>query len=146
LADIPFGIEASWEGTGREGAGVVRTGGQAIEFSAPAAMGGRGVGTSPEELLLSGITACYSATLFGVLTRAHLPVSKLLVKTEGFVHDYPSAAKFDELTVNPTILGGDAAREDEYREQAEEARRRCFVGKTVAGNMTYRLGEVKVEP
>jgi peroxiredoxin-like protein len=145
MADLQFGIEASWQGTGKEGAGVIRTGGQEIEFSGPAAMGGRGVGSSPEELLLSGITACYSATLFGVLKRANLPVGQVRVKTTGVVHNYPAAAKFDELTVNPTIAGGDAARRAEYQEKAEEARQRCFVGKTVAGNMAYHLGEVKVE-
>ncbi|MGE5672852.1 MAG: OsmC family protein [Mycobacterium leprae] len=145
MADLHFGIEVSWRGTGKEGEGIVHTGGQTVLVSGPASMGGKGVGSSPEELLMSGITACYSATLFAVLKRAGLPVASVSVKTDGVVSDYPAAAKFDKLTVSPTIRGGDPEQVEAYREQAEVARARCFVGKTVAGNMIYRVGDVQVE-
>ena len=145
MADLHFGIDVAWQGTGKEGEGVVHAGGHEILYSAPASMGGKGTGTSPEELLLAGITACYSATLFGILKRAGLSVEKVLVKTDGMVTGYPTEAKFSHLKVHPTIVGGDKAKLDEYVTKATVARDRCFVGKTVAGNMVYDLGEVSVE-
>ncbi len=65
--DLSFSIDASWTGTGREGRGTIRSGGLEIAYSAPASMGGQGSGTSPEELLMAAVTACYSGTLFRVL-------------------------------------------------------------------------------
>ncbi len=145
MADLHFNIDVAWQGTGKEGEGVLHTGGYELACSGPASMGGKGVGSSPEELLLSGITACYSGTLFGVLKRAGLPVEKVVVKTDGVVTGYPLNAKFAQLTVHPTIVGGDTTKLALYKENAEIARERCFVGKTVAGNMIYDLGEVSVE-
>ncbi len=145
MADLHFEIEVTWQGTGKEAEGVVRTGGKEVQVSAPANMGGKGVGTSPEELLLSGITSCYSGTLMGVLRKAGLPVDKVVVKTDGVVSGYPLSAKFDQLTVHPTIVGGDKEKLEAYIEQAKVARDRCFVGKTVKGNMVYNVGEVTVE-
>lgn len=70
-------------------------------------MGGRGVGTNPEELLVSALASCYSATLYAVLQRAHLPVDSLKVAARCTLHDYPKRARFAGLVVSPTILGGD---------------------------------------
>jgi peroxiredoxin-like protein len=145
MADLHFEIEATWKGTGKEGGGVVRAGGHEIPVSGPTSMGGKGEGASPEELLLTGITSCYSGTLIGVLKRAGLPVDSVSVKTDGVVSGYPLSSKFGELTVNPTILGGDKEKLEEYKKNAEVARDKCFVGKTVVGNMVYNVGEVKVE-
>lgn len=45
--------------------GELTLGGKPITCSAPAVMNGRGVGTNPEELLVSAVAACYSLTLCG---------------------------------------------------------------------------------
>jgi peroxiredoxin-like protein len=145
MADLHFTIEATWQGTGKEGGGVVRAGGHEIPVSGPTSMGGQGIGASPEELLLTGITSCYSGTLVGVLKRAGLPVDKVIVRTDGVVSGFPLSSKFGELTVHPTILGGDKEKLEEYKEKANVARDKCFVGKTVAGNMVYNVGDVSVE-
>jgi peroxiredoxin-like protein len=145
MADLHFEIEATWQGTGKEGGGVARMSGYEIPVSGPTSMNGKGVGTSPEELLLTGVTACYSGTLVGVLKKAGLPVDSVSVKTDGVVSGYPLSAKFDQLTVHPTIHGGDKERLEDYKKNAEIAREKCFVGKTISGYMTYRVGDVTVE-
>ena len=144
MADLIFNIEARWTGTGKEGEGDISAGGHVIHYSAPAAMGGRGVGTSPEELLLSAVTACYSGTLFQVLQKKKLPVRILNLQTTGMVEQYPHSAKFSRITVSPTIVGGDAALEDEYRTAAGEARDQCFIGRTVRDYLDYAVGTVTV--
>lgn len=145
MADLTFEISAKWAGTGRTGEGRLTTGGKEITYSAPASMGGKGVGTSPEELLMSAVTACYSGTLFYGLQKAGLPVSTVDIRTQGVVEDYPGKARFARLVVHPTIAGGDPARKPEYEALAVEARDRCFIGKTVRASVQYEVGTVSVE-
>ncbi|MCF8563243.1 OsmC family protein [Alicyclobacillus tolerans] len=144
MADLQFSIRSEWTGTGREGHGAIHTGEQTVEYSAPYEMGGKGQGSSPEELLLSAVTSCYSATLYGVLKRDGLQVSKVEVQTQGVVTDYPLKAKFSRLIVSPTIFGGVVANQAEYVKAANTARERCFIGKTILGNVEYEVGDVTV--
>ena len=85
MSDLEFDVQVAWSGTGREGLGRIDTDDLVLELSTPASMGGRGVGTNPEELLVSAVAACYTATLFGVLRRARLPVSSLAATASGTV-------------------------------------------------------------
>jgi peroxiredoxin-like protein len=63
MNDPRFQIELRWSGTGRDGAGEILTDDLTLELSVPQAMGGRGVGTNPEELLVTAVSSCYTATL-----------------------------------------------------------------------------------
>ena len=60
-----------------QGRGEIQTEGLALELSGPESMGGRGLGTNPEELLVCAVPSCFTATLFGVLRRPQLPVDSL---------------------------------------------------------------------
>ena len=62
----------TWNGTGKNGQGEVTIGGESLTFSGPLAMSGKGVGVSPEDLLIAGVTTCYSVTLFSILKRNYL--------------------------------------------------------------------------
>lgn len=143
---MTFSVELSWSGSGREGAGRVEGADTEIGYSVPASMGGRGSGTNPEELLVSAVGSCYSATLFGVLRRAGLPVSTVRVQAVGTVAGYPEQARFAQLTVSPTISGADTGRAYEYEHAAQAAHDRCFIGRTLAPAVDYRVGRVSVEP
>lgn len=144
MPDLDFDIQLSWSGTGREGAGRISTDDLVLELSAPESMGGRGVGTNPEELLVSAVSSCYTATLFGVLKRSRLPVSSLTVEATGRVAGFPAEARFAGIVVNPTVLGGDPARQDEYEAAAEFAHDRCFIGRALAPDVDYEVGSVVV--
>jgi peroxiredoxin-like protein len=146
MTDLNFDIHASWSGLRRQGEGRISTGGQEVVYSGPASMGGQGKGTSPEELLVSAVTACYSGTLLHVLHDRGLPAEEVLVDARGTVTGYPEQADFSRLTVNPTAVGGDPARVDEYRAAAADARDRCFIGRVVRDHLSYDVGEVRVEP
>jgi osmotically inducible protein OsmC len=145
-SELPFDVVLEWSGAGGEGMGRISTDDLEIEYSVPASMGGRGVGSNPEELLVCAVGACYSATLYGLLRRAGLPASAVRVAAAGTVSGYPAQARFARLTVSPTIVDGATARLAEYEEVAEAAHRRCFIGRTIAGNVDYELGTVSVAP
>lgn len=144
MSNLDFDIQLSWTGTGRHGAGRIITDDLELELSAPASMAGRGVGTNPEELLVAAVSSCYTATLFGVLRRATLPVRSLAVDASGTVTGFPEHARFARIVVNPTVLDGDPARQDEYEAAAELAHDRCFIGRTLAPELDYEVGSVQV--
>lgn len=144
MADLQFDVNLAWGGTGREGEGTAKMSDQTVRYSAPANMGGKGVGTSPEEFLIAGVASCYSGTLVGVLKKAGMPVDDVAIRAEGIVTGYPMQSKFATLRVHPEIHGGDPEQLDEYRKLAVVARDKCFIGKTIMGNVEYEVGEVKV--
>ena len=146
MQELPFQVELEWSGSGREGKGRIVTDDLELELSTPAAMGGRGVGTNPEELLVSAVASCYTATLFGVLRRAALPASSLSVDAHGIVGGYPGRARFERIVVSPTISGGDPTRVHEYEQAAADAHDRCFIGHTLSESVDYQVGWVAVAP
>lgn len=146
MADLIFSTELQWQGTGREGEGKIKLGDFSASYAAPASMGGKGVGTSPEELLIAAVSTCYSGTLFGVLRKNGLLVEKVSVRAEGLVTGYPMQSKFSRLSVFPTIFGGNPDQVADYQRTAEMARDKCFIGKVIAGNVSYEVGDVQVFP
>ncbi len=146
MQELPFQVELEWTGSGREGAGRIVTDDVELELSTPASMGGRGVGTNPEELLICAVASCYSATLSGVLGRAGLPSTSLTVDARGVVGGFPGRARFERIVVSPTIIGGDPARGLAYEQAAADAHDRCFIGHTLADHVDYQVGRVAVAP
>src|SRR5205085_4490688 len=100
MRDLSFDVELSWSATGRQGAGQIQTDDLALDLSGPKSMGGRGVGTNPEELLVCAVASCYTATLFAVLHRAKLPVESLAVGASGTVSGFPAATRFARIVVS----------------------------------------------
>lgn len=145
MRDLSFTIDAVVHGTGKDREGTITAGGEMIRYSAPAAMGGKGVGANPETLLISAVTACYSLTLLYFLQKKRLAVTELAVKTEGIVSGHPQKHRYDKIIVNPTVHGGERARFEEYQTAAAQARDNCFIGQTVAkGQVAYEVGSVKI--
>jgi peroxiredoxin-like protein len=144
MDELRFEIELRWSGTGRNGGGEILIDDLALELSAPASMGGRGVGTNPEELLVSAVSSCYTATLFAILDRAKLPVESLTVDASGSVTGIPGRAQFAGILVSPTILGGDVTRQPEYAAAAYVAHDRCLIGRALAPEVSYEVGSVQV--
>lgn len=123
--------------------GRVTLGGHSLQCSAPAVMNGKGVGTNPEELLISAVACCYSLTLAGVLQLRKLPATEIETAVEGVVIR-DGGLRFDRITVSPTIRGADSEREEDYRIAADTARDRCFIGSTVKSALNYSVGTVNL--
>lgn len=88
MSDLLFTSKLSWSG-GRSSSGVVETGGQSLQLSVPASMGGLGAGTSPEELISSAVGSCYTSTLAAILESRRLPAASIEVQVNTLVSDYP---------------------------------------------------------
>jgi len=139
---LTFTVGARWSGSAREGSGVLRSGGQSVTYSVPASMRGRGEGMSPEELLASAVVSCYSATLAGLLAQAKLPVARIDIHASEVVADYPGPkARVASITVTPVFVGADDGRRDDYVAAARQARERCFIGRQLAVDVDYRVGQ-----
>jgi peroxiredoxin-like protein len=145
MSDVSFDVNLRWTEIHGKGVGEIQTDDLALELSGPESMGGRGVGTNPEELLVSAVSSCYIATLYGVLRRRRLPVESLAVSASGTVTGFPGHARFAGIVVNPTILGADVARLPEYEAAAAIAHDRCFIGRALAPEVAYEVGSVKVQ-
>jgi peroxiredoxin-like protein len=144
MKDLNFDVELRWAQIGRTGVGEIQADGLALELSGPKSMGGRGVGTNPEELLVCAVSSCYIATLFAVLRRAKLPADSLAVSASGKVTGFPIDTRFAGVVVRPAILGGDVARQAEYEAAAAKARDHCFIGHALAPEVSYEVGPVEV--
>ncbi|HUI71311.1 MAG TPA: OsmC family protein [Spirochaetia bacterium] len=145
MSDLTFFIHATAKGAGKDREGVISVDGHSVRFSAPASMGGKGVGASPETLLISAVTACYSLTLLALLQKHRLPCTEIAVSTDGVVTGFPQHDVYSRVVVSPTYHGADAARSEEYKAAAVEARDRCFIGQTVhVGGVAYDVGEVSL--
>jgi len=140
MKDLSFEIELRWSGTGHEGAGEIQTDDVALELSAPELMGGRGAG-NPEELLVCAVSPRYTARLFGVLCRAKPPADSVAVSEKGTPDRHFRAYA---VCGQPTILGGDPARQPAYEAAADVAHDRCFIGHTLALEVNYEDGPVQV--
>jgi peroxiredoxin-like protein len=145
MSDLKFDVNLRWTEIGGKGVGEIQTDDLALELSGPESMGGRGIGTNPEELLVSAVSSCYIATLFGVLRRRRLPVDSLDVSATGTVTGFPGRARFARILVSPTILGADVARLPEYEAATTIAHDRCFIGRALAPDVAYEVGPVKVQ-
>ena len=143
MSDLLFTSKLSWSG-GRSSSGLIQTGGQSLQFSVPASMGGLGAGTNPEELLSGAVGSCYTSTLAAILESRRLQAASIEVQVNTLVSDYPGPnARVAAITVNPTFVGGELSRESDYESAAHAARQRCFIGKHLAPQVSYRVGEVE---
>lgn len=142
MGELTFESRLSWMGGG-ESRGRIEAGGEALSFSVPTSMGGVGVGTNPEELLVSAVGACYTATLASLLAGGRLPATALEVRATATVADYPGpSARVSAVTVHPTFVGPQSGREAEYEQAARKARERCFIGRHLASTVEYAVGDI----
>jgi len=142
MAHLTFEVTTEWTGQGTDTVGVVHTGQQPVAWSVPAAMGGKGDGSSPEELLASAVACCYTATLGGLLDRDRLPWARLRVVATETVATDPGRARISRIVVSPTVLGAEPERSGDYERLASLARDRCFVGRHLAADVAYEVGTV----
>lgn len=144
MRDLSFDVALTWSGTGLEVAGQTQTDDVALHLSGPESMGGSGVGTNPKELLACAVSSCYAATPFAGLRRAQLPVVSLAVAASGTVTGFPAATRVTGIVVTPTSIGGDTARQPEYKAAVSLARDRCFNGRTLAPEVVYQVDSAHV--
>jgi lipoyl-dependent peroxiredoxin len=123
--------EATWQGTLKEGAGVMKVGAGHYEgpFTFASRFEGSGKGTNPEELIGAAHAGCYSMFLSALISNNNLTPTR--VHTTATVHlgAGPAISKI-ELNCEAEVPGLDAAKFDEL---AAQAKANCPVSKALAG-------------
>jgi peroxiredoxin-like protein len=136
-----FTLRGEWAG-GRLGHGTIATGGLTAQVSIPGEMGGPGVGTNPDELLLAAAANCYLITLASILDNRKLPVRSLTLQSEGTVERDGGRLTYRAIVHRPLIeLEGELT--DEVRNTAllgaERAEKACMVSQALRGNVAVTV-------
>jgi osmotically inducible protein OsmC len=122
--------EAVWQGTLKEGKGVMKTGTGGCE--GPFTYASRfeeGEGTNPEELLGAAHASCFSMFLSALLTNNGITPTRIATKAKVHLRAGPTIALI-ELHTEVEAPGLDEAK---LQELAAEAKAKCPVSKALAG-------------
>lgn len=117
---------AVWNGSGKEGAGVVSTQSTVLnqnQYSYKSRFE-EGVGTNPEELMAAAHAGCFSMKLSFVLGAAGFTPDRIETNCDVTLEN--GAITNSHLTVKATVPGIDA---EKFKECAEEAKANCPVSK-----------------
>ncbi|MGG4220932.1 OsmC family protein [Paenibacillus jamilae] len=132
-----FLLKADWNG-GRNSDGRIEAGQLRTAISIPAEMGGPGVGTNPDEMLLGAAATCYLITLAAMMERASLPVVSLALESEGIVDVTNNIFTYRRIVHRPRVLLSADATESQIEQAvrlAEQAETSCMISRAVAGNV-----------
>lgn len=140
-----YPVHVSWTG-GREGSGKVSSShsGTEVSIAVPPEFQGPGGAASPEELLTSAITSCYTMTFGIIAANRKLPVKAVSVEAVGAVEQNGPNFTYKSVRIMPTITL-EAGSSDEQKaiadEMAHKADSYCIVTNAVRGKV-----EITVEP
>lgn len=108
----PFILNAVWNG-GRNSDGTIEAGQLKTQISIPKEMGGPGVGTNPDEMLLGAAATCYLITLAAMLERAGLTTLELTLTSEATVDVTNNIFTYEAIKHSPLITLTKVASQDD---------------------------------
>ncbi len=127
----------AWWSAGRSGLTKCDSAPNAIHFTAPPEFGGFEGRWTPEELLLSSVASCFTATFQSIANYSKFDYADLEVETEGLVRKADSGYMFTEIMVRPTLT----IAKEEDRERAlmllQKAKQLCLVSRALATEQKY---------
>jgi len=141
MGDSRFSINGSWQGD-RNGTGHIQSpGGLDITVSVPKEFEGPGVGSSPEELLISSSNNCYMITLAAMLSNRKIELEKLEVESVGVVEKNEGKLKFKQIIHKPVMyIGANAdVTAEKLEELAVRAEKACFISQTLRCSIEFSV-------
>lgn len=132
-----FQLKAVWNG-GRNSDGTIESGNLKTAISIPQPMGGPGVGTNPDEMLLGAAATCYLITLAAMLERSGVETESLTLASEGTVDVTNNIFTYKKIAHRPHIVLKAGAGEQEIEKAlrlAEKAEGSCMISRAIAGNV-----------
>jgi peroxiredoxin-like protein len=142
METFQFGLRARWDG-GRLGSGHLAAGNLDVAVSIPGEMGGPGIGTNPDELLLAAAANCYMITLAALLERRLPQPAGFELYSEGVVERDGNRLTYRRIVHRPVIrleAANEQAR-DEAIACALRAEQSCMISRALKGNV-----DITVEP
>ncbi|WML44246.1 OsmC family protein [Neobacillus sp. PS3-40] len=141
MENFRFSINGTWQGD-RNGTGHIRSkGGLDIEVSVPKEFDGPGIGSSPEELLISSSNNCYMITLAAMLSKRNIDVDKLEVVSEGVVESEDGKLNFKQIIHRPIFYVGKETdiTSDKLKDIAVRAEKACFISQTLRCSIDFSV-------
>lgn len=142
MSEHIFQLQATWQG-GRLGTGDLKGNGLHASISVPQELGGPGVGTNPEELIIGAAMNCYIITLAAILEKREINLLSLTLQSEGTVSVENRSQRFSKIVHRPTIHVAQADEQmvELLQQCAHRAESACMISKAMHGNV-----DITVEP
>ncbi len=134
-----YSVTGTWRG-GRAGEGTLDNQGTMSSISLPREIGGSGVGTNADELLVSAVATCYLATLGIVFEKNEIPIERIDVAAT--LRFDPEKLKITRIDVKPAVtFRGDLEPLQRERLPALYARAKqfCVISNALAGNVEVNV-------
>lgn len=141
MAEHHFHLQAVWPG-GRNSEGSIEAGNLKTKVSIPPEMGGPGVGTNPDEMLLGAAATCYMITLAAMIEREKLPLKNMSLESEGKVDVTNGVITYKQITHKPTVVLQADATEADYKNLGRFvylAEQSCMISRAIRGNVDIEL-------
>ncbi len=136
MANHSFQIRAAFGG-GVDGRGRLSAAQLETEFSAAKELGGLGIGTNPDELLVAAVSSCYLITLSAIAARRGVPIERVELESEGTVSTH-QGLRFDRIVHRPSIVLAPEATSEQKEaalEIAQRAEGACMISAALRGNV-----------
>lgn len=132
-----FKMDLKWD-NGRNGSGVLQATKLKSEISIPQEMGGPGIGTNPDEMLLGAAATCYLITFSTLLENAKIQVESLSMQAEGIVDVTNGVFTYEKILYKPNVLIETLTAHEKERVMriAKKAEQTCMISKALKGNVT----------
>jgi peroxiredoxin-like protein len=141
MESFQFLVNGSWQGN-RNGTGNIQTvGGLNVSVSVPKEFEGPGIGSNPEELLISSANNCYMITVAAMLSNRQIEVGELEVVSEGVVSKEDGKLKFKQIIHRPvfTINADSTVTAEKLEELAVRAEKACFISQTLRSSIDFSV-------
>ncbi|HJE02034.1 peroxiredoxin-like protein [Staphylococcus auricularis] len=143
MAQHDFKVTTQWQG-GRESVGQLKGDVLEEQVSIPSGLGGKGVGTNPDEMLVAAASTCYIISLAAVLERSGFNDIQITQQSIGRASLDKGKFKMVEITHYPEVKIDEAQLpklKDKLSKLLQLADRNCMISNAIRGNV-----EVNIEP
>ncbi|MCL1631076.1 OsmC family protein [Sporolactobacillus sp. CPB3-1] len=140
MTDFSFTLEGSWTGSW-DGKGMIQTAGLNSAISVDSSMSGLGIGTNPDELMISALASCYMITLGIRLKKEAIAYARIDIRTEAVVTN-EGGLQLDRVVHHPRIFLKETLTDElteRLRQCIQKAEQDCVMAKAVRGNVAIRI-------
>ena len=133
--DHIFKLQTSWNG-GRNDTGEIHCENLHTTISIPREMDGPGIGTNPDELLLSAAAGCYIISLAAMLERSNVK-ARLVLHSEGIVQVENNIFTYKKIIHHIEILLENESDTNKRiaKRLALKAEQSCMITRALKGNV-----------
>lgn len=126
----------TWQGTLSDGQGNLAFGAIETQHSVPLDLGGKGIGTNPEELIVSAASSCFLITLGAIFQFKNVSYKSLQVNSEADFEVTQMGPQMRAIRHHVKVFvdaNGEAPDVESYIKDAEKG---CMISAALSGNVS----------